>query len=90
MNIIFVNGTNWNGSANQTEDMKFSTDACIQLTQSGDQKAKYVIVDCDAATSIEDMLVNHDFPRKSVIDGALYLFMSDGSLYDVRGNLVDR
>lgn len=90
MNIIFVNGTNWNGSANQTEDMKFSTDACIQLTQSGDQKAKYVIVDCDAATSIEDMLVNNDFPRKRLIDGALYLFMSDGSVYDVRGNLVDR
>ena len=45
LNIIFKNGTGWNGDANQTVDMTFSADACIEIT-AGSGKATYTNVDC--------------------------------------------
>ena len=45
LNIIFKNGAGWNGDANQTVDMTFSEDACIEIT-AGSGKATYTTVDC--------------------------------------------
>ena len=45
LNIIFKNGAGWNGDANQTVDMTFSADACIEIT-AGSGKATYTNVDC--------------------------------------------
>ena len=45
LNIIFKNGAGWNGDANQTVDMTFSADACIEIT-AGSGKATYTAVDC--------------------------------------------
>ena len=45
LNIIFKNGAGWNGDANQTVDMTFSADACIEIT-AGSGKATYTDVDC--------------------------------------------
>ena len=44
--IIFRNGAAWNGDANQTVDMCFEDNACIQLAQSGSAKATYTNIDC--------------------------------------------
>lgn len=44
--IIFRNGATWNGDANQTVDMCFEDNACIQLAQSGSAKATYTNIDC--------------------------------------------
>ena len=44
--IIFRNGATWNGDANQTIDMRFEDNACIQLAQSGSSKATYTNIDC--------------------------------------------
>ena len=44
--IIFRNGATWNGDANQTVDMCFEDNACIQLAQSGSSKATYTNIDC--------------------------------------------
>ena len=44
--IIFRNGAAWNGDANQTIDMCFEDNACIQLAQSGSAKATYTNIDC--------------------------------------------
>ena len=45
LNIIFKNGAGWNGDANQTIDMTFSADACIEIT-AGSGKATFTAVDC--------------------------------------------
>ena len=47
LNIIFKNGEGWNGNTNQTEDLKYSENTCIVLTQEGDAKATATAVDCE-------------------------------------------
>ena len=45
LNIIYKNGAGWNGDANQTVDMTFTENACIEIT-AGSGKATYTVVDC--------------------------------------------
>jgi hypothetical protein len=88
LNIIFKNGAGWNGNANQTEDMTFTSNACIQLSQSGDAKARYTTTNCDDDTAVEDIHTNPMSPHKVLINGALYLVMPNGKVYDVCGTLI--
>ena len=44
--IIFRNGATWNGDANQTVDMCFEDNACIQLQYNASAKASYINIDC--------------------------------------------
>lgn len=46
LNIIFKNGEGWNGDANQTVDLKYSDNACIELVSDGATKATANVVDC--------------------------------------------
>ena len=46
LNIIFKNGAGWNGDANQTVDMTFTENVCIEITSDGATKATYTVVDC--------------------------------------------
>lgn len=89
LNIIFRNGTDWNGNANQTEDMTFTANTCIQLAQSGDTKATYQVVDCPVSTQVEEIEVpNKAMARKVLINQSLYLVMPNGDVYDISGRLV--
>ena len=88
VNIIFVNGTNWNGNANQTEDMAFTSSTCIQLHQSGDAKATYTIVDCQEETDIDNIEVPHSSPRKVIINQSLYILMPNGSIFNTSGQPI--
>lgn len=88
VNIIFVNGTNWNGNANQTEDMAFTSSTCIQLHQSGDAKATYTIVDCQEGTDIDNIEVPHSSPRKVIINQSLYILMPNGSIFNTSGQPI--
>ena len=88
VNIIFVNGTNWNGNANQTEDMAFTSSTCIQLHQSGDAKATYTIVDCQEETDIDNIEVSHSSPRKVIINQSLYILMPNGSIFNTSGQPI--
>ena len=45
LNIIYKNGAGWNGDANQTVDMTFTENTCIEIT-AGSGKATYTVVDC--------------------------------------------
>ena len=54
LNIIFVNGTNWSGNKNQTIDMTFTANACIQLAQEGSAKATYTAIDCESNDTPKD------------------------------------
>ena len=44
--IIFRNGASWNGDSNQTADMRFEDNACIQLQYNASAKASYINIDC--------------------------------------------
>ena len=88
VNIIFVNGTNWNGNANQTEDMAFTSSTCIQLHQSGDAKATYTIVACQEETDIDNIEVPHSSPRKVIINQSLYILMPNGNIFNTSGQPI--
>ena len=88
LNIIFRNGTDWNGDANQTEDMKFTANTCIQISQSGGAKATYTVVDCPESTDVENVEVSKPQARKVLISQSLYLVMPNGDVYDISGRQV--
>ena len=88
LNIIFKNGVNWNGDSNQTEDMTFTTNTCIQLSQSGGAKATYTVVDCPETTDVENVEVSKPQARKVLINQSLYLVMPNGDVYDISGRQV--
>ena len=89
-NIIFVNGSNWNGDANQSENIEGITqNTCYQLTQEGGSKATYRVVDCgDDHAAVEDVEVSKPMPRKVIINQALYLIMPNGDVYDASGRMI--
>lgn len=58
LNIIFRNGTEWSGSMNQTIDMYFTTSTCIQLSQEGNEKATYSIVNKEGLTVVGTLSVS--------------------------------
>ena len=48
LNIIFRNGTDWNGNYNQTVDIvSLHEDVCLGIGQSGTSKAIYTLIDCE-------------------------------------------
>ena len=90
LNIIFRNGTDWNGDANQTEDITgITTNTCYQLSQSGDSKATYQIIECEHNTPTDvDSMIVAPTSRKVLYNGYLYLILEDGRVYDVQGRFV--
>ena len=88
LNIIFRNGTDWNGDANQTADISgITTNTCYQLAQEGDQKATYTVVDCEDITTDMEQLAPTT-ARKVLYNGSLYIILEDGRVYNVQGNQV--
>ena len=85
LNIIFKNGTGWNGDANQTVDMTFTESTCIEIT-AGSGKATYVVVECDSSTATEDVVVRQ-VTQKLIYDGQVYL-IRDGKMYNVLGQVI--
>lgn len=47
LNIIFKQNQGWTGNANQSEDLKTTRSGCYQLTQKGDEKAKFTAISCE-------------------------------------------
>ena len=91
LNIIFRNGTDWNGNANQTEDItNITTNTCYQLSQAGDAKAQYTQVDCGDATNIDNVEIDQLQARKLLYNGALYLIMPNGDIYNTAGTLINQ
>ena len=50
LNVIFRNGTDWNGNKNQTVDIVLTSDAVLEFHQSGDAKAEYTIIEMQPTT----------------------------------------
>ena len=61
--VIFKNGAGWTGQAkNQTVDLCYTEDVCLQINQSGDANATATVIDCGA--------VAKDITVKAVVPGA--------------------
>ena len=60
--VIFKNGAGWNGDKNQTVDLCYTEDVCLQLNQSGSAKATATVIECGA--------VSKDITVKAVVPGA--------------------
>ncbi len=84
LNIIFKNGTGWNGDVNQTVDILLKESTCLQVI-AGEGKATYTIVDCET-TDIEGVHVSNNV-TKFIQDGQLVILF-DGVLYNVYGQVV--
>ena len=54
MNIIFKNGTGWNGDANQTVDIEHITESTCYQIVAGSGKANYVVIDCEGGDTPEN------------------------------------
>ena len=82
----------WNdGSGNQTADLKFTNQGLYTGSNKGSiQCTSQVTEICGEPTDVEELVTNKPMPRKMIINGALYLIMPDGVVYDVRGNVVGR
>ncbi len=46
LNIVFINGTTWNGDNNQTIDITTSESMCIQIGSNTSGKRTYTTIDC--------------------------------------------
>jgi hypothetical protein len=90
LNVVFVNADkNWDGgNTNQTEDFSFTENTCIQIIQSGDAKATYTLVECGNTTDVENVDVDQPQARKILYNGALYLIMPNGDVYDASGRMI--
>ena len=47
-NIIFVNGSTWNGDNNQTVDIAVTESSCIEISNNVTGKRTYTVVDCNS------------------------------------------
>lgn len=56
-NIIFVNGTTWNGDNNQTVDIAVSSDMCIGIASNTSGKRTYTMVSCGGEEEISEYFI---------------------------------
>ena len=81
----------WNDGSNQTADLKFTNQGLYTGSKKDSiQCTSQVTEICGEPTDVEELVTNKPMPRKMIINGALYLIMPDGVVYDVRGNVVGR
>ena len=57
LNIIFVNGTTWNGENNQTADITITSSICCQISENKTGKRNYTIIDCEENNDTQQFLV---------------------------------
>lgn len=85
LNIIFKNGTGWNGDANQTVDINLKESACITIT-AGSGKATYTVVDCPVSTEVENVTTAKQ-TTKLIYKGQVVL-LRDGVMFNLLGQEV--
>ena len=83
--VIFKNGAGWNGNTNQTVDMTFTENTCVEIT-AGEGKATYTVVDCPETTDVENVTVEGK-NNKFILNGQLVI-LRDGIFYNAMGQEV--
>ena len=81
LNVIFRNGTDWNGNKNQTVDIVVTDDAVLEFTQSGDAKAEYkaLVMKPQELTPAQHIFVVGDFNDWKVSNK--YQMKQDGNYF---------
>ena len=81
----------WNdGSGNQTADLKYTNQGLYTGTNKGTITCNSQITAiCDDFTAVENIGSEKPLPRKILLNGALYLIMPNGKVYDVLGNILN-
>lgn len=81
----------WNdGSGNQTADLKYTNQGLYTGTNKGTISCNAQITAiCDDFTAVENIGSEKPLPRKILLNGALYLIMPNGKVYDVLGNILN-
>ena len=81
LNVIFRNGTDWNGNKNQTVDVVLTSDAVLAFTQSGDAKAEYTVIEMEPERydAAQNVFVVGDFNDWSV--STAYQMKQDGNYF---------
>ena len=90
LNIVFVNGTTWNGDNNQSVDISVSENTCIQLSNNSTGKRNYTVIDCEDGheTSVNEIKESSNSKIfKLVKDGQLFI-LRDDKVYTVTGQEV--
>ena len=85
LNIIYKNGAGWNGDSNQTVDMTFTENTCIEIT-GGSGKATYTAVDCPETTAVENVEATQ--AKIKFIHNGQMVVRHNGKLYNVMGQEV--
>lgn len=95
LNVIFVNGTTWNGDENQTVNISTKYDACYQICNNNGKRIG-MLIDCesknetnpdtptdDTQCTIQGSTNNHAI--KMIDNGQLYIRLSNGNTYNAQG-----
>ena len=81
LNVIFRNGTDWNGNSNQTVDIVLTGNAVLEITQSGSAKADYKVIEMEPERydAAQHVFVVGDFNDWSVSNA--YQMKQDGNYF---------
>lgn len=92
LNIIFVNGTDWNGDDNQTIDISTQQDACYILGNNGGKKSA-ILTDCseapDKPTDIDNVVQPANARTRKLIHQGQLLLLHNGEMYNAQGVRVE-
>lgn len=83
LNIVFVNGTTWNGDNNQSVDIRLTESTCIQLGSSSGKRS-YTIIDCP--TEVERFVV---VAQRNTSSNWFYMTSDLGTASNKRYQAVD-
>jgi hypothetical protein len=82
---------NNNGQGLQTADLKFTMRGLYTTNSDikGTACTSVVSTLCDdIANDVDQIVVEKSTARKMIINGALFIMLEDGTIYDVQGNRV--
>ena len=75
----------WNGNGTQTADLSFTMHGIYNINGCNGTVTEL----CDDS-AVEDVEINQPQARKILYNGALYLLMSNGDIYNTAGVLVNK
>ncbi len=85
LNIVFVNGSTWNGDNNQSIDIRLTESACIELN-SNTGKRNYTIISCKEEPETDNYVV---LAQRSATDNWYYMTSDLGTASNKRYQAVD-
>jgi len=86
LNIVYVNGSTWNGDNNQSVDIKLTASTCLQLASNTSGKRTYSVVECAEEDESENYVV---LAQRSSSTNWFYMTADLGTASNKRYQAVD-